>query len=147
MTSPMAIVASFAVPSERHTQGCFTLILFISFNFMCVCFVFMCICVRVHTVLAEASKAHWIYWNWSYRCLLATMWVPGIKSRSSATSILSCWVISPAPYLQLETIYSRKMKKCHKPINQQDGCLFLLSKTVNWIWRYRSVDKVLAFRA
>ena len=44
-------------------------------------------------------RGHQIPWNWSYRQLWSTMWVPGIESRSSARtpSALNHWAFCPGP--------------------------------------------------
>lgn len=54
---------------------------FFSFkNFICMSIFPVCMPVHyVCAVPAEARKDHQIFWNWSYKLLLVTMWVLGTK--------------------------------------------------------------------
>jgi hypothetical protein len=56
----------------------------------CLCvYVFYLHSIYVHHMHAgpmEVPRGHWIFWNWSFRWLLATVWMLRIKSRSSASS-------------------------------------------------------------
>lgn len=48
---------------------------------MCVCFACVYVCVpHACLVLSEARGGHQIHWTWSYRWLLATIWVLGNKA-------------------------------------------------------------------
>ena len=75
-----------------------------TWGFFKVCFIFtLCVLTfagmyHVSIVPMETRRGSWIPWNWKYRQLWATMWVLGIKSKSSrrTASALNCWVISPA---------------------------------------------------
>lgn len=68
--------------------------------YMLVFWCFACICFPVHM---EAGRGHWITWDWNYRQLLGTTWVPWIEPRSSgrATRALNHNSIPPALYLGL----------------------------------------------
>lgn len=62
------------------------------------CFVCMYIYAPSMCVVhKEARRGHGIPWDWSCRCLWATLWILGIKPRCSgkANSVLDCWAISP----------------------------------------------------
>lgn len=64
-----------------------------------MCFVCMYVCAPSMCVVhKEARRGHGIPWDWSCRCLWATLWILGIKPGCSgkANSVLDCWAISPA---------------------------------------------------
>jgi hypothetical protein len=48
---------------------------------MDVCVSHMCL------VPAELRRGHWIPWNWSYRQLLAALWVLGAKPHFSVRAV------------------------------------------------------------
>lgn len=57
----------------------------------------MCICTsRECLECVEAWNEHWIHWKWSYRWLLAALWVLGTKpgSYARAANTFNPWAIS-----------------------------------------------------
>jgi hypothetical protein len=81
---------SLTKPSQICVLCCLTV-------FHCICRLvlvygrFACICV--HTVPAEASRGHWILWNWNYRWLWAHMgaepWTQTLCKSSKCSQQLS----------------------------------------------------------
>ena len=98
--------------SYRHIQ------VFLLFDiqklYVCECFAYMYVCaLHACLVLAGARRRHWTPWSWSHRRLGATMWVMGIKVRTSerAVSALNHRAVSPAPLSPTYLIKKKKLQK------------------------------------
>jgi hypothetical protein len=70
------------------------------------CFAYMNGCATRVPMPKEATRGHWIPWDWSYRQLSATVWVLIIEPWSSGRAVrtLNHWAISQL----LSTLFNRQ---------------------------------------
>ena len=78
-----------------------------------------CLCAcQCTTCVPGARRGRHSSWNWSYRWLWATMWLLGVKPRSSgmAMDVLNFRVILPASKISI-TIFLRQSLIYSKPVS------------------------------
>jgi hypothetical protein len=95
-------------------------LLFLNKGFLKLCvwvFAVVYICLpRVGLMSYKSRRGHQIAWNWNYRWLWVTLWVLGMKLRSSRTTVssLNCWAVSPALLIWCQScLRSAGMKGVH----------------------------------
>lgn len=92
------------IPSQNHHQGTcasFYIYLFL-FYYKSVC-IHECMYSKYVPNATRRHRGHQFPWNWNCKWLWATMWILGIKPRSSAkaTCAINHWAIGPGPQVPL----------------------------------------------
>ena len=84
-------------------------------------------CLNLHAIVCavpkETRRGCWISWSWSYRWLLATIWMLAIESMDSA---LNHWAIFLAPWFSFSATFL--MILIHWPGGQPPGTVTFCRK-------------------